>query len=316
MSKPIVDSLIKNINYRFPRSKIVSSFINSFNPKEIQNSYINENLMKNQSTIHAKLTKFFRNRFTEYQYKQKFVDFNLFQSIICSNVNNLKTCSDVCKYILQHHQFAPATTIIRLAQVFLLIPGSSSCVESAFSVLNDIHSKKRNRLGSSILNFLMISKMKISESTKTTLLKRAAKNWLEGEKKRKGLNIIYLYFFEEGLISQIPKTKKLFWKNKEKEKVVNNNLNDEQRFSALMLLKKREEGFDEFNRNDLIDEETVSEFSEDENIEKQQNKRKISKKSKKPKNSLKRKRELFENEDELEVVKMAQELKKFKYANK
>jgi hypothetical protein len=88
-----------------------------------------------------------------------------------------KTAEDVCDYVLTELRFntseCTCRTTIALAQICLVLPSTTVFVERGFSTLNDIKTKRRNRLGEETLQMLMFLRLNnlktgISDATYTT----------------------------------------------------------------------------------------------------------------------------------------------------
>jgi hypothetical protein len=241
LTQNFIKNIVKNINNRFEETEIFSSFINIFHPAELNKLEKNEDKWHQKKIIYANLVRHFKERFSEIRYNQKIQDYTIFQNIFIKNFSKHKSALDICTNIIEDHRFAPAVTLVRLAQIFLLTPASSSCVEGGFSIVNEIKSDIRNKMGSKMLNFVMICQNKVMDDVTDDILEKAAVIWFKGEKKRRYLSCMCSEMYRAGIIDAIPPERKFFWREGSSDKLNSDDIDNkvkEPQLSALMIMEK------------------------------------------------------------------------------
>jgi hypothetical protein len=181
--------ILKNFNERFTSTNIIWAFAKVFHPRSLRGMENEEESWKDRGILFARLVKHFTTKISFHRYKQKIQHYNIIHQKIIPNLQNLNSFSDTCNFILKDYRFASFITAVRLTEIGLLIPSSSSVVEGGFSILNSTQDENTNRLDLSLINFIMICKINITNLTVETLLDKTATNWLYGQKKRRGLKI-------------------------------------------------------------------------------------------------------------------------------
>jgi hypothetical protein len=90
------------------------------------------------------------------------------------------------------HQFAVTITLLKAAQIILLIPVTTVSVESGFSIVNKIKDEKESSLNEKTLNMKMMIKSNINEKNLNSIFFSAAKKWYISKKRRN--NATFLHF--------------------------------------------------------------------------------------------------------------------------
>jgi hypothetical protein len=265
---------------------------------------------KEHRNIYLKLVELMKTRFNNIRYSQRYEDYRLLMEKINPYLKNLNSFSDVCNFIIRHSPLGTLNTAVRLAQIALLIPPTTSIVESCFSITNFLHDTSRNRLENKMVNFNLMIKVNSDNELLNDIVYNAAVNWIRNKKKRRELNEVISILYSEGRIDLIPNNRNVIWKeNKnetEKTNVEDLELKKENfLFSALNLVCQDEEKNVSTSISIKEDfEPHINNFNEITEIKRQ--KRKSSKGRRKCK---------FKNDDddyynELEVIKCIKENKR------
>jgi hypothetical protein len=184
-----VNFIFENINIRFNKKEdLLEKIITIFDPKKIK-EYLNNSEVNYKQTFISIIQKF-KPIFFENNYNDKYEDFRLFIESISSCINLFKNSTEVCKYVLSKSTLGNCITIIRLAQIFLLIPVTTVAVERGFSCLNTIKSKKRNNLNQTSLNTLMMIKINQTEENMKELIEKCSEDWVKVKQRRTALSTL------------------------------------------------------------------------------------------------------------------------------
>jgi hypothetical protein len=305
-SKSFSQAIATNITQRFTPNETISRFYEVFSPI----GWNGGDVMKNKRIAFAKCVKHFRTLFVDWWYKQKFNDFHIIQNIIKSNLSEVKDFEAVCYFIMKDHRFKPAVTAVKLAQIGMLIPGSSAVVEGGFSIRDDIQDDSRNRLSTAMLNNIMICKISITNDIRDLIFQEASLLWLKGEKRRRGLNQVYCTLYGKGILNSIKEEKKPKWmekeeeeeKNEEEDKMTKEKLEE----TALFMIQDEEENPEKTTDGYIVDDETIDSSNDDCTSSKF-----LSKKKKKKEKNYDDVNE--EDDTELKAIQAAQTAKTNKY---
>jgi hypothetical protein len=244
----LIDTIIKNIEVRFTDSFIVEKLLFIFDPTELKKLGNDDKKWQTHGQKYNEIVRFFKDRFPKERYHERNEDWRIFKEQIIYHLHDKTSIKDVCSFIIKSHQFAVTTTLVRIAQIILLIPPTTVPVEDGFSVLNDVKDDKRNCLRQNSMNCLMLIKINMKETDLNVLLQKVAEKWFE--KKRRNLAEIAFLF---GL-------NKSRWRKSdddEEDEIIDD---DEMNYSALNLL-------DEFESIDCIIEGISSENESDVSVE-------------------------------------------------
>jgi hypothetical protein len=182
--KKNVDFIITEIKTRFNKQKesLLEKIIQIFNPIQIK-EYLNESKIDLKQTYISTIQEF-KPLFCENHYNDRSEDFRIFMETISASINILNNCTDVCKFVLSKSTLGNCVTLIRLAQIYLLIPITTVGVERGFSCLNIIKSKQRNNLNQTSLNSLMMTKINLSDENAKELIEKSAEDWVNKKQRR------------------------------------------------------------------------------------------------------------------------------------
>jgi hypothetical protein len=174
VSNTFINSLLQNIDKRFPPNEVIDSFVNIFDPKRLKDVKFENEEWKMLRETYVKLVKNFKSRFSSFRYHQKIKDFNTFYHNIQRHLHSIHSYADLCSFLLTNHTFATCVTAVKMAHIGLLVPGSTSVVEGGFSIMNDVHSDVRNRMGVTMMNFILMCKVNVEDHILDDFFKVAA----------------------------------------------------------------------------------------------------------------------------------------------
>jgi hypothetical protein len=104
--------IIENIKLYFNHSSFLTYFIETFNPNVISDALKDKDIYMQKRIQYGILICYFKPLFTDLQYRQKFLDYDLFLSLVSIKLSSLKTNEDVCYFILKYPSFASIPTTV------------------------------------------------------------------------------------------------------------------------------------------------------------------------------------------------------------
>jgi hypothetical protein len=254
-----VDSIISGIHKSF-KNEVVDDVLNIFDP-EVLKEKTSESNWNYRKKIYHKLIKRIKHRFSDVRYNEWEEDFNKFKKCISGELKRITSFRKICEFIILKHKFAHHNTIVRLAQISLLISPTTSIVEHGFSIMNDIHNVNRNRLGFDMLNYILFLKINFNIELEEEFITQASTNWLN--KRRREIGNTYKALFNQGELLHIPQFRNSSWKKCKEvyEKESENDSRREDFYRCALGIVCEEEKSNQSNLHDDYSELSEQEFN-------------------------------------------------------
>jgi hypothetical protein len=231
LTKNLINTILENIKIRLKQHEIISKITYLFNPCVLIEFGNDQNKWNQMKTIYVDLVNYYRSKFEEKRYSEKETDFQIFQEKIIPHLSHLHNCGEVCKFIIEKHFFFPAVTLIKIAHISLLLSPTSVVVEDGFSLCNVIHSSTRNRMSTKMINFILMSKINIDDTTTDQFFKKTAIYWLKKMKKIRKL----------GEIEDLINLRKIYWRRETNDE--ENIVEEEEKVLTSIEMVRQEEFF-------------------------------------------------------------------------
>jgi hypothetical protein len=116
----LVDCICENMNSRYKDGGVISDIMSVFSPEELKK--INNDNYKHYCENFGRIVEFFKTKFIPKKYEEKEQDWRIFNEEIKQHLFKMECVADVCNYILCNHRFAVCDTLLKIAQIALLIP--------------------------------------------------------------------------------------------------------------------------------------------------------------------------------------------------
>jgi hypothetical protein len=180
-----IELLIKEIDFRFPEPQVFSSLSRLLNPQLMPTNILERE--KYGIFDLDFLIKRFSNFISRDEIEEIKESFSYFKLQISRN--KFKNTVEMENIILNDNTFNDCKIMRKLIIIGRCIPVSTCWPERGFSLMKNIKSISRNRLGNFTLNNLMMIKLNGSKQIPTSDLNEMASIWINEKERRAGKNI-------------------------------------------------------------------------------------------------------------------------------